>query len=156
MSGVGPQMKDGKPAYVGRLGEELDVQQGAAAARSVGITMLGALHAVTGDLNRVKAILKVLGFVNSTPEFGQHIAVIDGFSSLMAEVFGPEVGAHARAPVGCSSLPFNIPVMVEMLVELAQRPLPAGPTTACHTSWRPSRSRSAICASVVNSPGPMG
>jgi hypothetical protein len=121
MSGVGPEMQDGQFVYVGRLGEAFTVEQGALAARSVGVTMLAALHAVTGDLNRIKRIVKVLGFVSSAPEFCQQPAVMNGFSDLMLEVFGPDVGSHARSAIGTSVLPSNIPVEVEMLVELQPR-----------------------------------
>ena len=120
MSGVGPEMKDGVFVYIGRVGEEFDVEQGAAAARSAGISMLSALHAVTGDLNRVKCIVKVLGFVSSAPGFYQQPAVMNGFSDLMIEVLGWDVASHARSAIGTSILPYNIPVEVEMLVELKQ------------------------------------
>jgi enamine deaminase RidA (YjgF/YER057c/UK114 family) len=120
MSGVGPEMKDGKFTYIGRVGEEFTVEQGAAAARSTGIMMLSALHAVTGDLNRVKCIVKVLGFVSSAPGFYQQPAVMNGFSDLMVEVFGWDVASHARSAIGTSVLPSNIPVEVEMLVELKE------------------------------------
>ena len=120
MSGVGPEMKDGKFIYIGRVGEEFTVEQGAAVAKSVGITMLSAMHAVIGDLNRVKCIVKVLGFVSSASGFCQQPAVMNGFSDLMVEVFGWDVGSHARSAIGTSILPSNIPVEVEMLVELKE------------------------------------
>lgn len=82
------------------------------------MTMLAQMHACLGDLNRVRHIVKVLGFVNATPDFAQQPTVMNGFSNLMIEVFGEEIGVHARSAIGAGSLPGNIPVEVEMLVEL--------------------------------------
>ena len=82
------------------------------------MTMLAQMHACLGDLNHVRRIVKVLGFVNCTPEFAKQPAVMNGYSGLMLEVFGPDVGAHARSAIGAGSLPGNIPVEVEMLVEV--------------------------------------
>ena len=117
-SGMGPEQRDGEFIYRGKLGRELDIETGMAVARSVGVTMLAQMHACLGDLNRVRRIVKVLGFVNGTPDFAQQPAVMNGFSNLMIEVFGEEVGVHARSAIGAGSLPANIPVEVEMLVEL--------------------------------------
>ena len=117
-SGMGPEMRDGKFLYMGKVGQDVDLDYGAAAARSVGLTMLAQMHACLGDLNRVRRIVKVLGFVNCTPDFASQPAVMNGFSNLMIEVFGEEVGVHARSAIGAASLPGNIPVEVEMLVEL--------------------------------------
>ena len=116
MSGGGPRTLNGKFEYVGKVGLDLDEAEAYKAARSVGITMLSNLHAAIGDLNRVTKIVKVTGFVNATPDFTSHPKVINGFSELMLEVFGREIGAHARSAVGMGSLPANIPVEVEMLV----------------------------------------
>lgn len=118
VSGTGPVFNpDGTPPYVGQVGGEVTLEEGYAAARSAGIAMLAILHNTIGDLNRVKSIVKVLGLVNSAPGFFKQPAVMNGFSDLMAEVFG-DAGRHARSAMGTSSLPFNIPVEVEMLVEL--------------------------------------
>jgi len=116
MSGAGPRMIDGKFEYVGKVGRDLDEAEAYKAARSVGITMLSNLHAALGDLNRVTKIVKVTGFVNAVPDFGAQPKVINGFSDLMLQVFGPEIGAHARSAVGMGSLPAGIPVEVELLV----------------------------------------
>ena len=112
ISGAGP-VED----LTGKLGI-ISVEDGQAAARSTGVSILGILHAATGDLNRIKSIVKVIGFVNSTLDFEQHPAVVNGFSNLMIEVFGEDVGPHARSAIGVASLPCNIPVEVEALIEL--------------------------------------
>ncbi len=118
VSGSGPVFNpDGTPPYVGQVGGELTLEEGYAAARSCGVALLSAMHNTIGDLNRVKSIVKVFGLINSAPGFYKQPAVLNGFSDLMAEVFG-EDGRHARSAMGTSSLPFNIPVEVEMLVEL--------------------------------------
>ena len=117
-SGMGPEQRDGEFLYQGKLGQDVDIDTGTAAARSVGLTMLAQMHACLGDLNRVRRIVKVLGFVNGTPDFAQQPTVMNGFSNLMIEVFGEEIGVHARSAIGAGSLPSNIPVEVEMLVEL--------------------------------------
>ncbi|MGI6336237.1 MAG: RidA family protein [Eubacteriales bacterium] len=118
LSGAGPTQHDGKFDYIGKVGRDMDEATAYQAARSVGITQLSILHAVTGDLNRVKKIVKVLGFVNCTEDFGRQPAVINGFSELMTQVFGSAVGAHARSAIGVNALPGGIPVEVELLVEL--------------------------------------
>lgn len=116
MSGKGPRDKDGK-LIVGKVGKDLTVEQGYEAARRVAIAQLGALKAEIGDLNKVRRVVKVLGMVNATPEFGNHPEVINGFSATMLEVFG-ERGEHARAAVGMGSLPRNMAVEIEMIVEV--------------------------------------
>jgi len=116
LSGRGPVKEDG--GYVtGKLGVDLTVEEGYEAARLTGIDLLAALKAEIGDLNKVKRIVKVLGVVNADPHFTQHPQVINGFSDLMVEVFG-ENGKHARSALGMGSLPFGIPVEIEMIVEL--------------------------------------
>lgn len=115
-SGAGPRLIDGKFEYVGKVGTDMDEATAYQAARSVGITMLSNLHAMVGDLNRVTKIVKVTGFVNAVPEFANQPKVINGFSELMLEVFGNEIGAHSRSAIGVGSLPAGIPVEVEMLV----------------------------------------
>lgn len=112
LSGAGP-VED----LTGKLGI-IGVDEGKAAARSTGISVLGILHSATRDLNRIKSIVKAIGFVNSTLEFTQQPAVVNGFSDLMVEVFGEQIGAHARSAIGVASLPGNIPVEVELLVEV--------------------------------------
>lgn len=116
VSGHGPVLPNGE--YMkGKVGVDVDVTQAKEAARLTGISLLGALKSEIGDLNKVKRFVKVLGMVNAVPTFDQHPQVINGFSDLMVDVFG-ENGKHARSAVGVGSLPMNIPVEIEMIVEL--------------------------------------
>lgn len=102
----------------GKVGRDLTVEEGYAAARLTGVCMLATLkHAVDGDWSRVKRIVKVTGMVQCTDDFENQPEVVNGFSDLMVEVFG-EKGKHARAAVGMVSLPRNIPIEVEMIVEV--------------------------------------
>lgn len=101
----------------GKLGVDLSIAQGQEAAKLAGIRLLGALKSELGDLNRVKRIVKVLGMVNASPEFVEHSSVINGFSDLMIAVFG-DIGKHARSAVGVGSLPKNLAVEIEMIVEV--------------------------------------
>lgn len=116
LSGQGPLKKDGT-LVTGVVGEDLDIEQGYEAARFTGINLLAALKAEVGNLNKVKRIVKVLGMVNAATDFKEHPKVINGHSDLMVEVFG-ERGKHARAAVGMGSLPGNIAVEIEMIVEV--------------------------------------
>jgi enamine deaminase RidA (YjgF/YER057c/UK114 family) len=116
VSGQGPMRADGT-LITGRLGDTLSLEEGKQAARQTGLTMLATIKAQTGDLNGIKRIVKTLGMVNSTPDFGQHPAVINGFSELMAEVFGEDSGIGVRSAVGMF-LPMNIAVEVEAMFEL--------------------------------------
>ena len=117
LSGAGPTTLDGQ-TIKGKLGQDLDVKAGYDAARATGIQLLAILQeACGGDLRKVKRIVKALGMVNSTPEFTQQPAVINGFSDLMVAVFG-EKGKHARSAVGMVALPNNIAVEVELIVEV--------------------------------------
>ncbi len=116
LSGKGPAPEHGKlPA--GRLGAEFSVEDGYRFARSTGLALLAALRAELGTLDRVRRIVKVLGLVAATPEFGDHPKVINGCSDLLVEVFG-EAGRHARSAVGVASLPFVTPIEIEMIVEV--------------------------------------
>lgn len=118
VSGHGPLDADGRiAAPLGKLGAELTVDQGYAAARLTGLAMLGSLQRALGDLDRITAWTRVFGMVASAPGFQQQPAVINGFSDLILELFGPEVGAHARSAVGMAELPFGIPVEIEGEVE---------------------------------------
>lgn len=118
ISGHGPLNADGGiAAPLGKLGTELTVEQGYAAARLTGLAMLGSLQRALGDLDRITAWTRVFGMVASAPGFHQQPAVINGFSDLILELFGPEVGAHARSAVGMAELPFGIPVEIEGEVE---------------------------------------
>lgn len=116
-AGKGPAREDGT-YVVGKVGADLTVEEGYEAARLTAIQQLAALKAELGDLDKVTRIVKVLGMVNATPEFTDHPEVINGFSDLMVEVFG-ERGKHARSAVGMGSLPRNIAVEIEMIVEVA-------------------------------------
>jgi enamine deaminase RidA (YjgF/YER057c/UK114 family) len=102
----------------GKLGKDLTVEQGRQAARDTGLRMLATTREALGSLDKVKRIVKVLGMVNSVPEFTEQAQVIDGFSDLMVEVFGEPNGKHARSAVGMASLPFGHPVEIEMIVEV--------------------------------------
>ncbi len=118
LAGHGPDKPDGTQV-IGRLGEDMQVEGGYDAARYTGISLLSSLKAEIGDLNKVKSIVKAQGMVNAHPTFKQHSQVINGFSDLMVEVFG-EKGKHARAAIGMSSLPNNIAVEIDMIVELEE------------------------------------
>jgi enamine deaminase RidA (YjgF/YER057c/UK114 family) len=117
ISGHGPLRSDGT-LITGRVGADLDIEQGKAAARQVGLTILATVRAQLGTLDRVRRVIKLLGMVNSTPEFQQHPAVINGCSELFADVFGTEHGIGARSAVGMGSLPGNIAVEIEAIFEL--------------------------------------
>ncbi len=116
LSGHGPRSASGEYSS-GKVGGELTLEQGQKEARQVGLNMLATLRAEIGDLDRVRRVVKVLGMVNAVPDFRNHPKVINGFSDLMVDVFG-EKGCGARSAVGMGSLPFQIPVEVEMIVEI--------------------------------------
>ncbi|MDO9339742.1 MAG: RidA family protein [Bacteroidales bacterium] len=116
VSGQGPIRSDGT-LMTGRLGADLDKEEGKLAARQVGLTMLSTIKTHFGELKKIKRVIKVLGMVNCAPGFEQQPAVINGFSELMAEVFGEENGIGVRSAVGMI-LPSNIPVEVEAMFEL--------------------------------------
>jgi enamine deaminase RidA (YjgF/YER057c/UK114 family) len=118
VSGQGPLKSDGS-LIKGRVGNDLDLEQGKQAARQVGLAMLSTIKANIGDLNKIKRLVKTLGMVNSSPDFYQHPAVINGFSELMSEVFGEDNGIGVRSAVGMF-LPNNIAVEIEAMFELHQ------------------------------------
>jgi enamine deaminase RidA (YjgF/YER057c/UK114 family) len=118
-SGHLPLNPDGSLASpLGKIGQDLSVEQGAQAARLVALAMLGSLQRELGDLDRITSWLRVLGMANMAPGFNQTSAVINGFSELIVEVFGPEAGIHARSAIGVAELPFNVPVEIEAEVEI--------------------------------------
>lgn len=116
VSGQGPVKKDGS-LIIGRAGDDMTAEEAKLAARQVGLTMLSTIQTHFGSLDKIKRVVKVLGMVNSTPEFGKQPYVINGFSELMADVFGKEHGIGARSAVGMI-LPDNIPVEVEAMFEI--------------------------------------
>jgi enamine deaminase RidA (YjgF/YER057c/UK114 family) len=119
ISGHGPQNPDGSLAQpLGKIGRELSVEQGYAAARLTALSILGSLERALGNLDRIAAWVRVFGMVNSAPGFNRQPTVINGFSDLILELFGPETGAHCRSAVGLAELPFDIPVEIEGEVEL--------------------------------------
>ncbi len=114
ISGHGPQNADGSLAQpLGKVGREVSLEQGYAAARLVALSILGSLQRALGDLDRILSWGRIFGMVNSAPGFNQQPSVINGFSDLILELYGPDVGAHARSAVGLAELPFDIPVEIE-------------------------------------------
>jgi enamine deaminase RidA (YjgF/YER057c/UK114 family) len=116
LSGHGPSRADGT-TITGKLGADMTIEQGYEAAKQTGISILSTLKAELGDLNKVKRVVKVLGMVNCTETFPDQPKVINGFSDLIVSVFG-EKGKHARSAVGMNSLPGNMAVEIEIIVEL--------------------------------------
>lgn len=117
VSGHGPVRTDGS-LIVGRVGETMDLDGGRAAARQTGLAILSTLRAELGSLDRVARVIKLLGMVNSTPDFFDHPKVINGCSELFADVFGGDRGIGARSAVGMGSLPGNIAVEIEGIFEV--------------------------------------
>lgn len=117
LSGHGP-VRDDKSLIIGRIGDDMDIEEGKLAARQVGLTMLSTIVTNFGSLDKIKRVIKVLGMVNCSSNFLRHPYVINGCSELFAEVWGQENGIGVRSAVGMGSLPDNIPVEVEALFEL--------------------------------------
>ena len=114
VAGHGPQAPDGTLAGpFGKVGAEVSPEQGYQSARLVALSMLGSLERALGSLDRIGAWLRVFGMVNAAPGFTDEPRVINGFSDLILDVFGPEVGQHARSAIGVAELPWGIPVEVE-------------------------------------------
>ncbi len=119
ISGHGAQLADGSLSPLrGKVGGELTLEQGHEAARLTALAILGSLQRELGSLERIAAWGRVFGMVNSAPGFNRQPAVINGFSDLILELFGPDIGAHARSAVGMAELPFDIAVEIEGEVEL--------------------------------------
>lgn len=119
ISGHGPQAPDGSIAEpLGKLGKELTVEQGYAAARLTALSILGSLRRALGDLDQIAAWGRIFGMVNSASGFNRQPSVINGFSDLILDLYGPERGAHARSAVGMAELPFDMPVEIEGEVEI--------------------------------------
>jgi enamine deaminase RidA (YjgF/YER057c/UK114 family) len=116
ISGHGP-MKGGEIAYSGKVGKDLSVEQGYEAARLVALNCLASAKATLGDLDRIRRVVKLLGMVNCTEDFGDQPKVMNGASDLLVQLFG-EAGRHARSAVGMQALPFGIAVEIEMILEV--------------------------------------
>jgi enamine deaminase RidA (YjgF/YER057c/UK114 family) len=119
LSGQGPLGTDGR-LHTGKVGADLDVREAYEHARITGLNLLAVMHGALGDLGRVKRVVKLLGFVNATPDFTDHPAVVNGCSDLLVAVLGAR-GAHARSAIGVASLPRNISVEVEAVIEIEGR-----------------------------------
>jgi enamine deaminase RidA (YjgF/YER057c/UK114 family) len=118
VSGHGPAKLDANSPVSGVVGKDLSLQQGKESARLVGLNILSTVRSALGSLDRVKRLVKTLGMVNCTPDFRDQPQVINGFSELMADVFGEEAGVGARSAVGMGSLPGNIAVEIECIFEV--------------------------------------
>ncbi len=116
VSGQGPMKNDGT-FITGRVGDDMSLGQGKLAAEQVGLTMLSTIQTHFGSIDQIKRVVKVLGMVNSSPDFGQQPLVINGFSELMADIFGNDLGVGVRSAVGMI-LPGNIPVEIEAMFQL--------------------------------------
>jgi enamine deaminase RidA (YjgF/YER057c/UK114 family) len=117
VSGHGPVQED-RSLIIGRIGEDMDMEQSKLVARQVGLAILSTIKTNIGSLDKIKRVIKVLGMVNCTPDFKKHPYVINGCSELFAKVWGEENGIGVRSAVGMGSLPDNIPVEVEALFEM--------------------------------------
>ncbi len=119
LSGNG-RMLAGKPAYQGKLGLEITIEQGYEAAKLTCLNLLAVMRAELGDLDRVASFIKTIGFINSAPGFSQQPLVLNGFSDLILDLYGEERGLHARSAVGMAELPWNIPVEIETIVAIVE------------------------------------
>jgi enamine deaminase RidA (YjgF/YER057c/UK114 family) len=119
LSGHGPFRND-KSLIIGRIGKDMDIEEGKLAARQVGLSMLSTIKANLGSFNRVKRVIKILGMVNCAEDFERHPYVINGCSELFAEIWGTENGVGVRSAVGMGTLPDNIPVEIEAMFELVE------------------------------------
>jgi enamine deaminase RidA (YjgF/YER057c/UK114 family) len=117
LSGHGPVGVDGT-VICGRLGDDLDREAGYEAARRTGMAMLATLRQRFGSLDGIRRLVKTVGFVQATPDFKEHPAVINGFSELMRDVFGPEAGVGARSAMGVASVPAGWAVEIEAIFEI--------------------------------------
>lgn len=120
VSGHGTVKEDGS-LIIGKVGEDMDMEEAKLAARQVGLAILSTLRANLGSLNKIKRVVKVLGMVNAVPTFEKHPYVINGCSELFAQIFGEENGIGVRSAVGMGSLPDNIPVEIEAVFEIIDR-----------------------------------
>ena len=141
LAGKGPGLP-GRPLPTGKVGRDLTVEEAYQHARDTGLNLIAVMKAELGDLDRVKRIVKVLGMVNATPEFGQQPEVINGCSDLFVEVFGDR-GKHARSAVGMGSLPRGIPVEIEVIVEVNSAPARSSAVAASRKSAQKAKRKSA-------------
>jgi enamine deaminase RidA (YjgF/YER057c/UK114 family) len=118
LSGHGPAKISDTTPVTGRCGQDLTLEQGRESARAVGLNMLATLRDQLGSLDKVKRLVKTLALVNSTADFFDHPKVINGYSELMAEVFGEDAGVGARSAIGTNALPGNIAVEIEAIFEV--------------------------------------
>jgi enamine deaminase RidA (YjgF/YER057c/UK114 family) len=118
VSGHGPAKLTDKTPMAGKVGSDLTTEQGKEAARAVGLNVLSTVRQTLGSLDKVKRLIKTLGLVNCAADFKEQPQVVNGFSELMAEVFGEEGGVGARSAVGTNALPNNIPVEIECIFEV--------------------------------------
>ena len=119
LSGVGPAARSDGTMPNGKVGKDLTKEEGYEVARLVGLNLIARLRSETGDLDKVERVIKLLGMVNATPDFSEHPSVINGCSDLLVEVFGDK-GYHARSAVGFVSLPFQIPVEIELIAQVSE------------------------------------
>mmetsp|Transcript_23174 Transcript_23174/g.33983 ORF Transcript_23174/g.33983 Transcript_23174/m.33983 type:complete len:172 (-) Transcript_23174:100-615(-) len=117
LAGHLPQSPDGT-LVTGKVGKDITVQEGYDAARTIALNLISTMKFATGDLDKVKRVVKLVGFVNCNEDFTQQPSVINGCSDMMVEVFGPEVGRHARSAVGTNALPLGVSVEVEAIIEV--------------------------------------
>ena len=118
VSGHGPAKITDKTPMSGKVGDTLNTEQGKECARAVGLNILATVKATLGSLDKVKRLIKTLGMVNCTADYKEQPQVINGFSELMAEIFGEDAGVGARSAVGMGSLPSNIAVEIECIFEV--------------------------------------
>lgn len=137
LSGHGP-MREGRVVHAGKVGHDLTIEQGQEAARLTGLNLLATTREALGSLDRVRRVVKVLGMVNCGDEFTEQPRVINGFSNLMAEVFG-DAGRHARSAVGMTSLPMAIAVEIEMVLEVGGAARPPARRTAARAPAKRAR-----------------
>ena len=121
VSGHGPVTDEGK-IHKSQLGTEATIEVGYGSARQVAVCLLSTLKHALGDLDRIKRVVKVVGFVNSAPHFTDQSAVVNGASDFFVNVFGDK-GRHARSSIGAVQLPLGVPVIIEMVVEIEDEPL---------------------------------
>jgi len=118
LSGHVPFKEDMKSLYSGKLGKDVTTADGAAIAKLIALELVATLKTAVGDLDKIKRVVKVVGFVNCTDDFKEQPEVINGCSNVLGQIFGKERGAHARSAVGTNSLPRQVPVEIELIAEV--------------------------------------